>query len=85
MELSSLRKSYKFKHNDLYDLEVRLRDQDDCSKVLVVVESVYSMDGDRVDLKALVDLLWFEIMLDEAHSTGLFGQREGLACELGLS
>ena len=81
-------KSYKFKHNDLYDLEVRLRDQDDCSKVLVVVESVYSMDGDRVDLKALVDLkkrYGFEIMLDEAHSTGLFGQRgEGLACELGL-
>ncbi|KAK7754001.1 hypothetical protein SLS62_004100 [Diatrype stigma] len=60
--------------------------------VFVCVESVYSMDGDvlRLDevVKAVDRYLPRKngyIILDEAHSTGIFGQRgRGLACKLGL-
>lgn len=60
--------------------------------VFVCVESVYSMDGDvlRLDevVKAVDRYLPRKngyIILDEAHSTGIFGQQgRGLACKLGL-
>lgn len=60
--------------------------------VFVCVESVYSMDGDVLRLKAVVDCVEKSlpckngyIILDEAHSTGVVGARgRGLACELGL-
>ncbi len=60
--------------------------------VFVCVESVYSMDGDLLLLNEVVDcidrylpLKNGYIILDEAHSTGVFGkQGRGLACELGL-
>lgn len=87
MKLSDA-KSYRFKHNDLGDLKRLLYSYSKDSRVLVVVESIYSMDGDRTDLMALVDLkrdFDFDIMVDEAHSTGICGEKgEGLVVELGL-
>jgi 7-keto-8-aminopelargonate synthetase-like enzyme len=57
--------------------------------VLVVTESIFSMDGDAAPLREIVVLkekygAW--LMLDEAHATGLYGKnRRGLAEELGIS
>jgi 8-amino-7-oxononanoate synthase len=70
-----------FKHNDLSDLEKVLKTAS--GNVFIVVESVYSMDGDLCPLQDLVRLAkanGAHIILDEAHSTGIFGPNgEGLA------
>ncbi len=81
-----------FDHNDLDDLESILRwaekTVDSDGNVLVITESVFSMDGDQAPLHELVALkerfgAW--LMVDEAHSVGLFGRRgSGLIEELGL-
>ncbi|VUC24537.1 unnamed protein product [Clonostachys rosea] len=62
------------------------------TSVFVAVESVYSMDGDVAPLRDIVETVqkWLPhgngyIIVDEAHSTGLFGQNgRGVVCELGL-
>jgi 8-amino-7-oxononanoate synthase len=81
-------KMLKFKHNDLSDLKRLLEQQEDVANVLVVVESIYSMDGDEADLMALIDVkhqYGFELMVDEAHSNGLYGPNgEGILCFLGI-
>ncbi|MBX9851047.1 MAG: 8-amino-7-oxononanoate synthase [Cytophagaceae bacterium] len=77
---------FPFKHNDLYDLEQKIKKaQGDC---YVVVESVYSMDGDCSPLKEIIQLCEKHgafLILDEAHTTGIWGKGgNGLACETGL-
>lgn len=75
-----------FLHNNLADLEAKL-DQKANNK-FVVVESIYSMDGDLAPLKELVDLCEkydAQLVVDEAHATGIFGPKgEGRVVELGL-
>jgi 8-amino-7-oxononanoate synthase len=87
-----------FAHNDLDDLEQKLkwadRVQGPKSKVqgrmhtLVVTESIFSMDGDAAPLREIVALkekygAW--LMVDEAHATGLYGKRRrGLAEETSV-
>ena len=69
-----------FPHNDLEKLESHLRwarTKHPGSRVLVVVESVYSMDGDAAPLLEIVDLkdrygAW--LFLDEAHGVGVLGE-----------
>jgi len=84
-------KSYKFQHNDLEDLEKRLRQaQSDnrINEVYIVTESVFSMDGDSPDLEKMVQLsekYHSYLVVDEAHALGVFGQQgEGLIQSLGL-
>jgi 8-amino-7-oxononanoate synthase len=86
-----------FTHNDLNDLEDKLRwatnnkseIRNPKSEILIVTESIFSMDGDAAPLKEIVALkeeygAW--LMVDEAHATGLYGQHQrGLAEELGVS
>ena len=64
-----------FAHNDMEHLGQVLRDGRGARRRFVVVESVYSMDGDRAPLHELVELAsqhdaW--LLVDEAHAAGLF-------------
>lgn len=90
-----------FRHNDLNDLETKLKwaakqarsaergTRNLRPRILIVTESVFSMDGDLAPLRNLVELkerfgAW--LMVDEAHATGLFGERRsGLVEEFGLT
>jgi 8-amino-7-oxononanoate synthase len=86
-----------FAHNDLNDLEEILRWANTQSRqsppatrhVLIVTESVFSMDGDTAPLGQMIALkekygAW--LMVDEAHATGLYGaNRRGRAEELAVS
>ncbi len=73
--------NYKFKHNDLKDLLSHIlrgqeKDTNDKKEIYVVTESVFSMDGDSPDLKALSVLCKkykCQLIVDEAHAIGLFG------------
>lgn len=82
-------KSYKFKHNSLVDLEKRIiRLNNNYKSIYVAVESIYSMDGDTAPLKDLVELSKkynIRLIVDEAHSTGVYGDNgQGLIVSLGL-
>jgi 8-amino-7-oxononanoate synthase len=70
-----------FPHNDTEQLEQLLRrSRNRFRRVLVVVEGVYSMDGDLADLPALIELkrrFGTLLMVDEAHSVGTVGPRGG--------
>jgi 8-amino-7-oxononanoate synthase len=82
----SLAKRYSFRHNDLNDLEAKLKRTE--GKVYIAVESIYSMDGDQCPLQELVSLSEKYnafIILDEAHSTGVMGEQgSGLAVSLNV-
>ena len=79
----------RFRHNSPADLDKRLeRLKDDKSNKLVVIESIYSMFGDRAPLDEFVDvknLHGVSLLVDEAHSLGIFGDcGQGLAAEMGV-
>jgi 8-amino-7-oxononanoate synthase len=65
-----------FKHNDMASLERRLREAG-ASHKLVVVDAVYSMEGDIADLPNIIKLCkkyGAMVMVDEAHSLGVIGK-----------
>jgi 8-amino-7-oxononanoate synthase len=82
----SLAKRLSFKHNDLNDLENKMRKAS--GKLFIAVESIYSMDGDCCPLDDLVPLTEkynATLILDEAHSTGVMGKDgNGLSVSAGM-
>lgn len=81
-----------FLHNDPSSLERKLsavRRNFPEAEVLVVTESVFSMDGDKAPLRELVEVkerYGARLLVDEAHGFGVMGPRgAGLAAELGVS
>jgi len=69
-----------FRHNDMNHLEELLRENRDNknSRILVVTESVFSMDGDQSDIDTLVRLneeYGAFLIVDEAHGTGVLGKK----------
>ena len=87
-----------FAHNDLEDLDSILKWANQRTsatsatrraQILIVTESVFSMDGDHAPLDQMADLkdrygAW--LMVDEAHATGLYGpRRRGLADAFGVN
>ena len=77
---------YVFRHNDLSSLEQKLKQAK--GKIFIVVESVYSMDGDEAPLEEIAKLAKqynAALIVDEAHAVGIFGESgRGLVHELGL-
>lgn len=67
-----------FRHNDVDNLETVLKTlASEFRRVLVIVEGVYSMDGDIADLPRLLELrnrYGFWLMVDEAHALGVLGK-----------
>lgn len=78
--------AWSFCHHDLADLERKLTRA--TGAVFVAVESLYSMGGDMAplaELAALCQNRGLHLVVDEAHSNGIYGPRgEGLVVELGL-
>lgn len=77
----------KFRHNNCADLEKKLQQAKGLK--YVVVESVYSMDGDIAPLREIAELCRqheANLIVDEAHAIGVFGPGgKGLAAELRLN
>jgi 8-amino-7-oxononanoate synthase len=75
-----------FRHNQMDKLERMLeRAAGDGGGVLVVVDGVFSMEGDVCDLPAIVELCeryGARLMVDEAHAVGVLGARGAGTCEL---
>ena len=80
----SAAKCVRYRHNDLSQLHRLLENNHEhYQKIIIVTESIFSMDGDEADLRALVELKkdYSNILLyvDEAHAFGVRG-RNGLGC-----
>ena len=75
-----------FRHNRMDKLETMLeRAAGDESGALVVVDGVFSMEGDLCDLPPIVELcrrFGARLMVDEAHAVGVLGRRGSGSCEL---
>jgi 8-amino-7-oxononanoate synthase len=82
----SFANAVSFKHNDVTDLNTKLNASN--GVVYVVVESLYSMNGDLSPLKEIVEICSDYsafLIVDEAHSVGVFGKKGvGLIQELNL-
>jgi len=86
--------SYKFKHNDVEDLKSKIspsllaQSRSHNAEIYIVTESVFSMDGDSPDLKALAEFSMgnnYHLIVDEAHAFGVLGVfGKGLVQDLGL-
>jgi glycine C-acetyltransferase len=86
--LMSGAKFRRFKHNDMEDLDHRLGQIPDGVAKLVVVDAVFSMDGDVADLPRMVEVCKkynAYLMVDEAHSLGVLGKTgRGIEEHFGL-
>lgn len=79
----------RFRHNDMRHLRRLLEENEGLYRhIWVLVESIYSMDGDRAPLEEVVSLKReypsMRLYVDEAHAVGLYGGGLGLCEELGL-
>jgi len=85
----SFAKVLKFRHNDMHSLERLLKRCEPGRIKLIVVDGVFSMDGDIADLPSIVKLAEkYEatIMVDDAHAIGVIGEQgSGTASHFGLT
>ena len=86
--LLSQAKFLRFRHNDMAGLERRLQQVDPDAGKLVVVDAVFSMDGDVINLPEVSRLCreyGAMLMVDEAHSLGVLGETgHGIEEHFGL-
>ena len=87
---TSFSTKYKFRHNDMASLEKQLQRCDPRKVKLIVVDGVFSMEGDLASIPEIVKLAKkykANIMVDEAHSLGVLGKRysgRGVCDHFGL-
>ncbi|OBZ84465.1 putative 8-amino-7-oxononanoate synthase [Choanephora cucurbitarum] len=96
MRMSRASQKIPFLHSNLHDFERLLQSvikSYPTKNVFIALESVYSMDGDVAPLREFVQIVqkyWPNrengyIIVDEAHSTGVYGDHgRGVVCQLGL-
>jgi 8-amino-7-oxononanoate synthase len=84
-------KTYKFAHNDMEDLDrvlANIRNNHPRCGIMIVVDGVFSMEGDIIDLPGLVNVAEkheARVMIDDAHSIGVLGRTgAGTAEHFGL-
>ena len=68
---------YRYKHNDLSDLEEKLKETSNCRSRIIVTDGVFSMDGTIAQLDKIVALAKKYkslILIDECHSSGFMGE-----------
>lgn len=79
----------KYKHNDMEDLEKQLQKCEPDRVKLIIVDGVFSMEGDLCNLPAIIELKKkynATVMVDEAHGIGVFGrQGRGVCDHFGLT
>jgi len=84
----SLGRVLKYAHNDMDALEERLRSVGDETGAMIVVDGVFSMEGDVVNLPKIVELknrFGTRLMVDDAHGIGVMGEHgRGTAEHFGL-
>lgn len=82
-------KYLKFRHNDMDDLERQLQKCEPGTVRLIVVDGVFSMEGDLANLPKIIELkkkYGATVMVDEAHGIGVFGrQGRGVCDHFGLT
>ena len=85
----SFARQLHYKHNDMEDLENILKGLPHESVKLIVVDGVFSMEGDLANLPKIVELKHkynCSIMVDEAHGLGVFGKEgRGVCDHFGLT
>lgn len=85
----SFSKTIKYRHNDMGDLEQKLAALPESAIKLIVVDGIFSMEGDIVKLPEIVDIAekyGANIMVDDAHSLGVIGKSgAGTASHFGLT
>src|SRR5678810_140146 len=68
----------RYKHNEMADLEAKLREAGRAGVKLIATDGCFSMDGTIADLKSVCDLAdkyGAVVMIDDAHATGFLGKR----------
>ncbi len=85
----SFSQSLKYKHNDMESLEKQLQRCEPDKIKLIVTDGVFSMEGDVANLPKIVELAKkynATVMVDEAHSIGVFGEGgRGICNHFGLT
>ncbi len=85
----SFSRVFKYEHNNMAELEFQLRNAHEHAIKLIVVDGIFSMEGDVADLPAIVELAkkhHATVMVDDAHSLGVLGKHgEGTAAHFGLT
>ena len=88
---TSFSTKYKFRHNDMVSLERHLRRCDPHKIKLIIVDGVFSMEGDLAKLPEIVELAKkykANIMVDKAHGLGVLGKNysgKGVCDHFGLT
>jgi len=68
---------FRYKHNDMVDLERCLKESEDAKRRVIATDGVFSMDGNIAQLDKICDLAEqydAMVMVDECHATGFFGE-----------
>lgn len=84
----SFGKTWRFQHNDMADLEEKLKNVPESSSAMIAIDGIFSMEGDIAKLPEIIALgkkYGARVLVDDAHSIGVLGENgRGTANHFGL-